>query len=292
MTMTFRMTPLSDKIGTEIVGLDLAQPLDSATFRHVERALDETSLLVVRDQHLTPWQQVAFSRRFGPLEIYPMGQFTLPGNPEVLIVSTVMEDGKPIGVVDAGLYWHFDSSWRPKPSLGSVFYARELPEEGGDTLFVSMHAVYDALPEDVRRRIAPLQGIHDYVKRNEILSAKPGGRPRLTDEQRKATPAATHPLVSKHPKTGRASLYLNSGFVFGIDGMPKEESGPLLDYLFEFSTSPRFIYRHEWRPNDLIVWDNRSVLHAGGGCPPGMRCTMHRTTIAGDAPLPYHTAAA
>ena len=112
MATTFRMTPLSEKIGTEIVGLDLARPLDNETFRRVETSLDETSLLVVRDQHLTPSQQVAFSRRFGPLEIYPMGQFTLPGNPEVLIVSTVMEDDKPIGVVDAGLYWHFvDIVW-------------------------------------------------------------------------------------------------------------------------------------------------------------------------------------
>jgi taurine dioxygenase len=126
MPASFRMTPLSPKIGTEIVGLDLARPLDDDTFREIETALDETTLLVVRDQDLTPSQQVAFSLRFGPLETYPMRQFTLPDQPEVLIVSTVMESGKPIGVVDAGLYWHFDSSWRPKPSLGSVFYAREL----------------------------------------------------------------------------------------------------------------------------------------------------------------------
>jgi taurine dioxygenase len=288
MPASFRMTPLSPKIGTEIVGLDLARPLDDDTFREIETALDETTLLVVRDQDLTPSQQVAFSLRFGPLETYPMRQFTLPDQPEVLIVSTVMESGKPIGVVDAGLYWHFDSSWRPKPSLGSVFYARELPEEGGDTLFVSMHAVYDALPEDVRRRIGRLRGIHDYVRRNELLSAKPGGRPRLTEEQRKAAPPATHPLVSKHPKTGRPSLYVNSGFVFAIEGVPEEESRSLLEYLFAFSTSPRFVYRHEWRPNDLVVWDNRSVLHSGAGCPPGMRRTMHRTTIAGDAPLPFN----
>jgi taurine dioxygenase len=287
MSASMRMTPLDPRIGTEITGIDLARPLDDATFRKIETALDETSLLVIRDQDLTPAQQVVFSRRFGALETYPMRQFTLPDHPEVLIVSTVHENGKPIGVVDAGQYWHVDSSWRPKPSLGSVFYARELPEAGGDTLFVSMHVVYDALPEDVRRRIQPLRGIHDYVRRNEILSSKPGGRPRLTEAQRQAAPPVRHPMVSRHPKTGRPCLYVNSGMVFAIEGMAEEESRPLLDYLFEFSTDPRFIYRHKWLLNDLIVWDNRSLLHSGTPCAPGMRRTMHRTTVAGDAPLPY-----
>lgn len=287
MATNMHLNPLSSEIGTEVTGLDLSEPVDPDVLGRLEIALEQTGLLVFRDQNLTPTQHAAFSRRFGDLEVYPMRQFTLPDAPEVLIISTVIENGEPIGVVDAGLYWHTDSSWRPVPSLGSLLYARELPAEGGDTLFVDQHKVYEALPDDLKGRIKGLTGVHDYARRNMILSSKPGGRPALTEEQRKATPPATHPLVCRHPRTGRPHLYINEGFVFRIAELSEDESAELLSYLFAFSTSSRFVYRHKWKDNDLVFWDNRSGLHCGDGCPPGQRRTMHRTTIKGEAPVAF-----
>lgn len=291
METSIRYAPLSGILGTEITGLDAKMPQDDTVIAELRRALDKTSLLVFRDQELTPAQQVAFSRRFGELEIYPMAQFTLREHPEVLIVSTVLENGKPIGIVDAGQYWHSDSSWRPIPSLGSLFYARELPAEGGDTLFVNMHAAYEALPEDMRNRLVSLKADHDYARRNAALSAKDGGRPKLTESQKTANPPVAHPLVRAHPGTERPALFISQGFTARILGIPEQESEELLEFLFAHILEPRFMYRHRWRENDMVFWDNRGLIHRATPLPPGIRRTMHRTTIKGDAPRAWQPTA-
>ncbi len=283
MASSIRYAPLSGILGTEITGLDAKLAQDDSVIADLRRAFDETSLLVFRDQELTPAQQVAFSRRFGDLEIYPMTQFTLPEQPEVLIVSTVLEDGKPIGIVDAGQYWHSDSSWRPVPSLGSLFYARELPAEGGDTLFVNMHAAYEALPEKIRERLIGLNADHDYARRNAALSARDGGRPKLTASQKSSNPPVAHPVVRVHPGTGRPALFINQGFTARILGIPEAESDELLEFLFAHILEPRFMYRHQWRHNDMVFWDNRGMIHRATPLPPGTRRTMYRTTIKGEA---------
>lgn len=278
------IAPLSDKVGAEVTGVDLAAPLGETEFAALRDAFDRHSLVVFRDQHLTPEQHVAFSRRFGELEIYPLRQFTLAAQPEILIVSNVYEDGQPIGLTDAGSYWHSDSSYRPRPSLGSLLFARELPAQGGDTLFVSTHAAYDALPEGVRERVNGLRAEHDYAWRNTIQNAN-GTRPKMDDAQRAATPPVIHPVVHVHPATGRPALFVNEAFTTRILDVPETESRALLEVLLEHVSRPESIYRHAWRPGDLVFWDNRATQHHATGCPPEMRRVMYRTTVAGSAPV-------
>jgi taurine dioxygenase len=285
------ITPLSDRVGVEITGVDLAAPLDDAQFAELRDAFDRHSLVVFRDQRLTPDQHIAFSRRFGELEIYPLRQFTLAEHPEILIVSNVYEDGKPIGLTDAGSYWHSDSSYRPEPSLGSLLFAHELPAQGGDTLFVSAHAAYDSLPAHVKNRIGGLDAEHDYAWRNTIQSTN-GTRPKMDDAQRAATPPVIHPVVTVHPATGRPALFVNEAFTTRILGVPEAESRELIALLLEHVSRPDAIYRHAWKPGDLVFWDNRATQHHATGCPPEMRRVMYRTTVKGSAPVGLGVASA
>jgi taurine dioxygenase len=271
-------------LGAEIEGLDLAQPLDEATFAAVRRAfLESEGVLVFRDQHLSPSQHVAFSRRFGPLMIHVLKQYLLEGYPEILKVSNVIENGKPVGLGDAGRNWHSDLSYAPEPSLGSLLYALELPAEGGDTSFANMYAAYDALPADVKRRIEGKRAAHSYSHSYDRFHGS-AFRPPLSSEQKEKVPEVTHPIVRTHPETGRKALFVNEGFTASIVDVPEEESRALLARLFAHSAEPRFAYRHRWRPHDLLFWDNRCAIHLAHGCPPEMRRHMHRTTVKGDTP--------
>lgn len=285
------ITPLSDQVGVEITGVDLAAPLSDAEFAEFRDACDRHSIAVFRDQRLTPDQHITFSRRFGELEIYPLRQFTLADHPEILIVSNVYEDGRPIGLTDAGSYWHSDSSYRPEPSLGSLLFARELPAQGGDTLFVSAHAAYDSLPAHVKDRIGGLDAEHDYTWRNTIQSTN-GTRPKMDDAQRTATPPVIHPIVTVHPATGRPALFVNEAFTTRILGIPDAESRDLIALLLEHVSRPDAIYRHAWKPGDLVFWDNRATQHHATGCPPEMRRVMHRTTVKGSVPAGLRVASA
>lgn len=282
-----KLKPLSTVMGTEVSDLDLAVLPSAEAVATLQQALDTTSLLVIRDQQLTPAQQVAASRLFGELEIYPMAQFTLPECPEVLVVSTVIENGKPIGIVDAGQYWHSDSSWRAIPSLGSLLYAREIPAVGGDTLFVNMHLAFEALPPSTQSQLTGLYAEHDYARRNAVLSAAIGGRPKLTDSQSATTPPVVHPVVRSHDGTGRPALFINPGFTASIVGLPEDEGNELLQVLFAHCLEERFTYRHRWLANDLVFWDNRALIHRATPLPPQTRRTMHRTTVKGVAPVSW-----
>ena len=171
--MNMKIAPLSPILGSEIRGIDLSEPVDDIVFSKIEAALNETHLLVFRDQaRLTPERQIEFSRRFGPLQIHVQRKFLLPGHPEVLVVSNEFRNGEPIGLVDAGKYWHSDLSYMEEPSLGSLLHAQILPKDGGDTLFINMHAAYDALPHVVQQRIATLTAEHSYLARNAYQPVK------------------------------------------------------------------------------------------------------------------------
>jgi taurine dioxygenase len=283
MTLTIR--PLPEVLGAEITGVDLGQPLTEADFAPIRSALADRQVLVFRDQRITPEQQIAFSRRFGPLEIHVQHHFHLPGHPEILIVSNVIEDGKPIGLADAGRYWHSDLSYLREPSLGSLLHAQELPAEGGDTLFCTMFGAYEALPEDLRHRIDGLEAVHDYGARNRKQREASALRPGLTPEQENRVPPIVHPVVRVHPANGRKALFVNEGFTTHIVGLPEEESATLLTRLFQHSVEDQFIYRHRWQPFDLVMWDNRSTQHLATGCPPHLRRTLYRTTVRGDQPV-------
>ncbi|HUK58772.1 MAG TPA: TauD/TfdA family dioxygenase [Stellaceae bacterium] len=280
----FRYARFEAPLGAEIRGLDLTRPLEDATFAAVRRAfLESEGVLVLRDQRITPEQHIAFSRRFGPLAIHVLHQFLLPGHPEILLVSNVIENGKPVGLGDAGRYWHSDLSYMPEPSLGSLLHAQEIPSEGGDTSFVNMYAAYEALAPDIKHRIDGKRAIHSYRKTYDKIEGSTF-RPALSAEQKAEVQEVAHPVVRTHPETGRRALFISEGFTTRILDMPEEESAELLAHLFGHATSGRFSYRHRWQPHDIVFWDNRCVIHFAHGCPPELRRHMHRTTVKGDVP--------
>lgn len=273
-------------LGAEVLGLDLSRPLGREDFARIHRAHLDHHVLVFRDQRITPRQHIDFSRLFGPLQIHVLKNFQLADHPETLIVSNIKDDnGQPIGLGDAGYYWHSDLSYKEKPSLGSLLHAQELPGEGGDTLFADQHAAYDALPEALKARIAPLQAEHSYLAKYEELRERSPWRPKLTQAQIDEVAPSVHPVVRTHPETGRKALFVSEHFTTRIVGLPEGESQALLAELFAASVRPEFTYRHQWRPHDLVFWDNRSVTHLAAGTPDTERRKLYRTTIEGDLPF-------
>jgi taurine dioxygenase len=272
-------------LGAEIIGLDLNRPLSQRDFQRIHKAHLDHHLLVFRDQRITPQQQVDFSRRFGPLQIHVLRNFQLPSNPEVLIISNIIEDGKPIGLGDAGHFWHSDLSYKETPSLGSMLHAQELPEEGGDTLFANMHLAWDTLPAALRHAVEGAKAEHSYLTQYEELRRRSPFRPALTQAQIDEVKPVVHPVVRTHPETGRKALFVSEHFTTRIVGLPEDESRALLDELFAHSVLPAHIYRHRWAPHDMVFWDNRSLMHLAGGTPEHLRRKLYRTTIEGDTPF-------
>lgn len=277
--------PLDAALGAEVIGLDLSQPLSAEDFRRIHRAHLDHHVVVFRDQRITPAQQIAFSRRLGPLQIHVLHQFQLANHPEILIVSNVLRDGKPIGLGDAGHFWHSDLSYKETPSLGSLLHAIELPAEGGDTLFANMHAAYDGLSAELKRKLDGLTAEHTYLARYAELQKRSPWRPNLSPEQIAQVKPVVHPVVRTHPETGRKALFVSEHFTTKIVGLPDDESRALLDELFAHSVRPEYVYRHQWREHDLVFWDNRSLLHLAAGTPDHLRRVMYRTTIEGDTPF-------
>lgn len=281
----FAIRPLDAALGAEVVGLDLNRPLSAEDFRRIHRAHLDHHVVVFRDQRITPDQQIAFSRRFGPLQIHVLHQFQLSNHPEILIVSNVLKDGKPIGLGDAGHFWHSDLSYKEKPSLGSLLHAIELPPEGGDTLFANMHAAYEGLSDNLKQRLEGLTAEHTYLARYAELQKRSPWRPNLTPEQIAQVKPVVQPVVRTHPETGRKALFVSEHFTTKIVGLSDAESRALLDELFAHSVKPEYVYRHQWREHDLVFWDNRSLLHLAAGTPDHLRRVMYRTTIEGDTPF-------
>ena len=280
----FEVRRLGASFFAEVNGLDLSRELDDATFAKAKAAHLQHGVVVFRDQHLTPEQHIAFSRRFGPLQIHPMSQFNLEGTPEILLISNdTHPDDRPVGIPDAGRYWHTDMSYLPEPALGSLLYARAIPDEGGDTLFADMTAAYDGLSADMKQKLAKLRAVHHFGSR-WAREAKQGIRPPQTKEELDRNPPSNHPMVRTHPETGKNAIYAG-GFTIGVEGMPDAEAMELLDWVEKHSTQPKFVHRHKWRLNDLVFWDNRRAMHLATVYPPEMRRHMHRTTVKGNAPF-------
>ena len=213
-------------------------------------------------------------------------QFHLAGHPEILIVSNVVENGKPIGLGDAGRNWHSDLSYVKTPSLGSLLHAQELPGQGGDTLFANMYAAYETLPTEVKKALEGKRALHSYTHRYYRLKAQSDWRPDLSTEQVEQVPAVAHPVVRTHPETGRKALFVNEGFTSRILDLPEAESDDLLKLLFANTTRPENVYRHRWQDGDLLFWDNRCTVHHAPGCRrtcaapcTGQRCRMSRTEL-------------
>ena len=284
MAQDFEVRALPAAVGAEVLGLDLSRPIVTTDFTRLHQAHLQHHVLVFRDQRITPQQQIDFSRRFGPLQIHVLKSFQLTGHPEIMIVSNIKENGVPIGLGDAGVFWHSDLSYVEKPSLGSMLHAQELPSEGGDTLFANQHTAYEALPDALKARLDGLQAEHSYLTQYEALRARSPWRPKLTQEQLDQVQPTVHPVVRTHPETGRKALFVSEHFTTRILGLPEADSRALLDELFALSTRPEHVYRHAWQPHDMVFWDNRSVMHLAAGTPDHLRRKLYRTTIEGDVP--------
>jgi taurine dioxygenase len=279
-----QIRPFDAPCGAEVLGLDLSAPLSDEEFARIHRAHLDHHVLVFRDLRITPRQQIDFSRRFGPLQIHVLHQFQLPGYPEVLIVSNIRENGKPIGLGDAGAYWHSDLSYMERPSLGSMLHAQEIPSEGGDTLFANQHLAWDELPLALRQAVEGRRAEHWYLCKYEALRERNPYRPALSQAQIDSVRPVSQPIVRTHPETGRRALFVSEHFTTRILGVPEDESRALLDELFAFTTRDNFVYRHRWSEHDMVFWDNRSLMHLAAGTPDHLRRRMNRTTIEGDVP--------
>ncbi|MGV7242610.1 TauD/TfdA dioxygenase family protein [Caballeronia sp. M23-90] len=285
LNQTIAITPFQGPVGAEVTGLDLSQPLADDDFKRIHRAHLDHHVVVFRDQRITAEQHIAFSRRFGPLQIHVLHQFQLSGHPEILIVSNVMENGKPIGLGDAGHFWHSDLSYKETPSLGSLLHAQELPSEGGDTLFANMHLAWDTLPQALRDAVKGRSAEHTYLAKYAELQKRSPWRPNLSAEQIAQVKPVVQPIVRTHPETGRKALFVSEHFTTRVIDMPEGESRDLLQALFDHSVREEHLYRHQWREHDLVFWDNRSLMHLAAGTPDHLRRKMYRTTIEGDTPF-------
>jgi taurine dioxygenase len=278
------VVPTGAALGAEVRGVDLRSPTEPE-FDQILAAWHTHAVLLFRGQHLTPDELIAFSRRFGALDHAPVqenGQSIVAGRPELYVVSNVLDEaGKPIGSLGNGeAVWHTDMSYLPRPPKASMLYALEIPSSGGDTHFASMYAAHESLPPALRERARGLRVKHDGTYNS-------GGYLRAgvtaTDDPR-AAPGHLHPLVCRHPETGRTMLYLGRRRLAYIDGMTLPESEALLDALWEHASQAAICWTNHWRVGDLVLWDNRCTMHRRDPFDAAARRVMHRTQIKGEAP--------
>jgi taurine dioxygenase len=253
-------------LGARIEGMDLAQPISDSDFKQILRALGEHGALCFPKQRLETAEFARFGRMFGELEINVANQFHEPGFPEVMVLSNMTENGRPIGLGDAGQGWHTDMSYSTEIALANVLYAIKVPARDGrplgDTQFRNMHAAYEDLPDEIKRRLEGRTATHDFAKFWDMMRARRGSRrAALTAEQRAKKPPVSQPIFRTHPITGRAVLYCNPGYATRIDGMPEAESAELLEYLFKHQQQEKYFYAHAWAEGDVLMWDNVGTVH-------------------------------
>jgi len=276
---TIDVRQVSMNVGAEIHGIDLRQPMDEQTTREVRTALTENGVIFFRDQDITPEQQLAFATRFGVPDIDPtasLGQ--VPGHPQICEVRKEPEETRNIGG-----NWHSDHSFDKCGPLGSVLLARELPPFGGDTMFASMYAAYDALSDGLKKTLNGLRAVH--AKKNAFV-ALPKDRAvsaaeKAEIEAKFALRDAVHPVTPFHPESGKRVLFVNPTYTVRFEGWTEKESKPLLDFLFQHAARPEFTYRFQWREGSIAFWDNRAVWHYALNDYTGERRLMHRIALKG-----------
>lgn len=285
--MTISVIRSEAALGAEIV-VDLSKDINDATFKQIEDAFHDNIVVVFRNQQISNAQHVAFSRRFGELEVHIVKKYLLPDYPEILLVSNIRDEkGEHIGLADAGFTWHTDTSYRKHPSRCSLLYAIEVPEKDGvtlgNTLFTNMILAYESLPQAMKTFLAGKKAIHRYSERMRIADSP---RPKLTAKQLEETPDIAHPIVRVHPFTDRKSLYVTKGECIGIEGVPEDEGRAVIEELHEHCLKPGFLYRHRWQVGDLLMWDNATAMHlAICDYELPQRRLMHRTTVIGSVPF-------
>jgi taurine dioxygenase len=277
-----KVVPTAAVLGAEIAGVDLSRPIDDATFAAIERAYDEYGVIFFRGQSITPAQQVAFTRRFGEIEFNIFGErWSVPNSPEIVVLSNITEGGRPTGVRRAGENWHSDMCYTARPPRGTILYAIEVPKLNGlplgDTEFASAAAAWDALPDSLKCTLEGRRATFDFRGRKRALTP--------TQAEIDRNPPVRHPIVRTHPRTGRKCLYVMRDDCTGIDGMEPDEAEALIAALADHIVKPAFVYRHQWRPGDVLMWDNCMVQHrAIQDYDMPQRRLMHRTTMGGAVP--------
>jgi taurine dioxygenase len=276
----FQVQQLAPALGAELLGIDIAAPLEADTVSQIRSALLDHGVIFFRDQRMSPASLKRFASYFGSLGVHPMIK-TDGAHPEVLRIVKEPQDRKNFGGD-----WHSDVTYLDKPALGSVLYGQEIPPLGGDTLFASMYLAYEALSPTYRRMIDGLVGIHSTSRSYSDAGKQEGyvGEAGSMPVKRQAHLTAQHPLVRTHPETGRKALYVNEVFTTGIVGMTEAESRPILEYLFRHCTLPEFACRFRWQTGSVAFWDNRCTQHYALNDYHGQRREMHRVTIDGDRP--------
>jgi taurine dioxygenase len=258
--------PSGKALGARIEGVDLAKPVSPATFKQILVALGRYGVLVFPKQKVDTAAFAAFGRLFGDLEINVANQFHEPGFPEVMTLSNIVRDGKPVGLGDAGQGWHTDMSYSRDIALANILLADQVPMRDGkplgDTQFRNMHAAYEDLPVDIKTKLTGRTATHDFVKFWDMMRTRPGSlRAPLTPEQRAKKPPVKQPIFQTHPITSRTILYCNPGYAMWIDDMDRKESDELLEYLFKHQEQEKFFYAHKWAEGDLLMWDNIGTCH-------------------------------
>ena len=280
--MPIGLRSLHDSFGAEVVGIDLAHALDDETFAAIEAAWYRYGILLFRGVRMTPQEQIAFTRRLGPLHVMEPLEFNLPGHPEIFVVSNIEEGGKAVGLKRAGWGWHSDGEDKAIPNAGSLLYAREVPPAEGNTLFADTCAAFAQLPPDVRRAIVGRRACFSRARLHHVHY--PHMAP-LTDEQKRSRPDVWHPIARRHPRSGWTALYIGR-WACEIEGLAEAEGRELIAFLTDFAHRPEFVYRHRWRVGDAILWDNRCTQHCATPFDDAAhRRLMHRTTLEGEVPL-------
>jgi taurine dioxygenase len=261
-----KIVPTGKVLGARIDDVDLARPLSNADFAAVLAALGHYGVVSFPSQTLDAASLKNFAGRFGELEVNVSGAFQDPAHPEVMTLSNIKENGKPIGLADAGQDWHTDMSYSATISFANVLYALKVPRRNGKPLgateFANMHAAYDDLPDDLKTRLADATVLHDFAKFWDKMRAQPGStRPPLSDEQRRKKPPVSHPIFMTHPITGKKVLYANPGYAMRINELPQTESDEILEFLFAHQLQDKYRYAHQWSENDVLMWDNIGTLH-------------------------------
>ncbi|MBO0763561.1 MAG: TauD/TfdA family dioxygenase [Hyphomicrobiaceae bacterium] len=261
-----RVTASGKPLGATIEDIDLSQPVPEAQFKGILRALGAFGVLCFPGQRLDAGALARFGALFGELEINVANRFQEPGHPEVMILSNMIREGQPLGLGDAGQGWHTDMSYSKQIALANVLYAVKVPVRDGrplgDTQFRNMHAAYEGLPAELKRRLAGRTATHDFAKFWDMMRARPGSqRAPLSPAQRAKKPPVSQPVFRIHPITGRTVLYCNPGYAVRIDGMPERESAELLELLFAHQEKPEYFYAHQWAEGQVLMWDNIGTVH-------------------------------
>ncbi|RJO77627.1 TauD/TfdA family dioxygenase [Nocardia panacis] len=278
----YRIDSLATTFGARVSGIDLTRSLDEDTAAALADHLLQYRVLVIGDQQLTHADHLRVSRVFGEPEIHVQDQYTVAGFPQIVTISNIHRDGVPIGLYDGDNEeeWHSDLSWKPRMSAVSLLYSVVAAQVGGQTRFADTTAAYDDLPPLVKDRVDRLVAVHSMTHLEQRQQAHHAAKVTLTARQRARVPDVTHPLVREHPVTGRRSLLLGDMIIAAIVGMPDDAAGALLAQLHAHATAPQYVYAHYWRVGDLVIWDNRAVMHTASPCDhTRYQRKLYRTTV-------------